>query len=307
MFLYDYEKFFNNSIYFFRYTEQMSVFRKIYRPLWSWHCKFHKRAHFVPDKIPNSRKAISLNIIIAKNADAYEKINENLTNIEWSSIRERFLQIQQITPAIVDITIMDVCLTKFQVDKAIAYFKFLRENNYPLNVAVIGKYLRLYFLKRNSLTDIDKTEIVETYNALRKQYPYLDSVTAEHCIVSLCLTDQWEKTHELIEMIKLTTDPGKTVYSALVDAAFKNGKSDIAWKALLEITSRRLIPHDIVYTSHLQYCDLEGTKVFNDRMEEMFEFWAEHSMLPYNRIINAYVDAATKHGWLIAPTTISTT
>lgn len=286
----------------------MSVVHKIYRPLWSWHCKFHRNAHFGPNKIPNSRKAVPLNIIIASNLDVYNKIHKNLLpNIEWSSIRERFLQIEQITPAIVDVTIMDACLTKFEVDKAIAYFKFLRENNYPLNVAVIGKYLRLYFLKRNSLTDIDKTEIVETYNALIKQYPYLDSVTAEHCIVSLSLTDQWEKIYELIEMIKVTTDPGKTVYSALADAAFKNGKSEVAWKALLEITSRRLIPFNHVYMSHLQYCDLEGTEVFNDRMEEMFKFWEEHSMLPYNCIINTYVDAATKHGWSIAPTNISMT
>ncbi|KMQ92668.1 mitochondrial ribonuclease p protein 3 [Lasius niger] len=151
-----------------------------------------------------------------------------------------------------------MCLKNFQVDKAIAYFKFLRENNYPLHVAVIGKYLRLYFLKRNSLSDIDKTEIVETYNSLREQHPYLDSNTAEHCIVSLCLTDQWEKAHEIIEMMKITTDP-------------------------------------------------EGSKVFNDRMEEMFKFWAENSMMPYNRIISAYVDTATKYGWSIVPTTISIT
>lgn len=285
----------------------MAVFCKIYRPLWSWHRKIHRNAYFLLNQIPNSRKTVPLNIIIAENADINEKINGNLSNIEWSSIREKFLEIRQITPAIVDSTIIDMCLKNFQVDKAIAYFKFLRENNYPLHVAVIGKYLRLYFLKRNSLSDIDKTEIVETYNSLREQHPYLDSNTAEHCIVSLCLTDQWEKAHEIIEMMKITTDPGTSAYSALAGAAFRNGKSDIAWRTLLEITLRRLIPHDIVYTSHLQYCELEGSKVFNDRMEEMFKFWAENSMMPYNRIISAYVDTATKYGWSIVPTTISIT
>lgn len=284
----------------------MSVFCKIYRPLWSWHCKFHRSAYFLLSEIPNSRKAIPLNIIIAENIDIYEKIKGNLSNTEWSSIREKFLQIQQITPAIVDSTIMDICVKNFQLDTAIAYFKFLRENNYPLNVAVIGKYLRLYFLKRNSLTDVDKTEIVETYNALREQYPYLDSVTAEHCIVGLCLTDQWEKTHEIMEMMKITTSPGTSVYSSLVGAAFRNGKSDIAWKTLLEITLCRQIPQDIVYRSHLQYCELEGAEVFNDRIEEMFKFWGENSMMPYNRIITAYVNTATKYGWSVAPTTIST-
>ncbi|XP_072754329.1 mitochondrial ribonuclease P catalytic subunit isoform X2 [Anoplolepis gracilipes] len=201
---------------------------------------------------------------------------------------------------------MDICTQNFQIDTAIAYFKFLRENNFPLNVAVIGKYLRLYFLKRDSLTDTDKMEIVETYDALKKQHPYLDSITAQHCIVSLCLTNQWEKTYEIMEMLKITSNPGTSVYSALAGAAFKNGKSDIAWKTLLEMTLHRLIPQNIVYTSHLEYCELKGIKVFNDGMEQMFKFWGEHSIRPYTRIINAYINTATKYGWSVAPTTIST-
>lgn len=284
----------------------MAVCCKIYRPLWFWHCKFHRSTYFLLNQIPNTRKVIPLNVIIAENTDIYKKMKENISNIEWSSIREKLLQIQQISPAIVDTTIIDICLKDFKVETAIAYFKFLRENNYPLNVAVIGKYLRLYFLKRNSLTNIDKTEIIETYNALRQQHTYLDSVTAEHCIVSLCLTDQWEKTLEIIEMIRITSNPGASVYSAIIAAAFRNEKSDIAWKMLLEMTLHRLMPQNIVYMSHLQYCELERTKI-NNRIEEMFKFWAEHSIIPRNCIINAYVNTVTKYGWSVAPTTISTT
>lgn len=283
----------------------MAVYCKIYRPLWSWCRKFHRSTYFLLNQIPNSRKVVSLNVVIAKNTDIYKKMKENISNIEWSSIREKLLQIQQITPAIVDTTIMDICLKDFEVDTAIAYFKFLRENNYPLNAAVIGKYLRLYFLKRDLLTDVDKTEIIETYNALRQQHAYLDSVTAEHCIVSLCLTDQWEKTFEIMEMLRITTHPGATVYSAIIAAAFRNQKSDIAWKMLLEMMLHRLRPQNIVYTSHLQYCELEKTKI-NDRMEEMFKFWAEHSIMPHNNIINAYVNTVSKYGWSVASTTIST-
>lgn len=284
----------------------MAVCCKIYRPLWSWHCKFHRSTCFLLNQIPNTRKVVPLNVIIAENTDIYKKMKENVSNIEWSSIREKLLQIQQITPAIVDATIIDICLKDFKIETAIAYFKFLRENNYPLNVAVIGKYLRLYFLKRNSLTNIDKTEIIETYNALRQQHTYLDSVTAEHCIVSLCLTDQWEKTLEIMEMIRITTNPGISVYSAIIAAAFRNEKSDIAWKMLLEITLCGLMPQNIVYMSHLQYCKLERTK-FNNRIEEMFKFWAEHSIMPHNCIINAYINTVTKYDWSIATTTISTT
>jgi len=247
-----------------------------------------------------------LNALITENTDIYEKITGNLAAGEWKNIRENVLQKnQQITPVTVDFTIIDMCLKASHMDNAIAYFKFLRENNYPLNMAVIGKYLGLYNLKRDSLTDADKIEIVETYNALRQKHPFLDSFTAEQCIISLCLTDEWEKTHELIEMMKITSTPGTAIYSALASAAFRNRKPDVAWKALSDLMLRKLAPQNTVYISYLQYCQLEDTKVFNSRMEKMFNFWVEHSIIPYDKIISIYADTANKYGWSTKLTTIS--
>lgn len=284
----------------------MSLLCKLYQPLWSCSYKFYRRTYFLSKQFQNFKKTISLNNFITENADIYEKITGNLSTIEWKDIRERVLQKNQdITPATVDSTIIDMCLKDHHITNAIAYFKFLRENNYSLNIAVIGKYLRLYVLKQNSLTDMDKIEIVETYNALRQKHPYLDSTTAEHCIVSLCLTEEWEKSYEIIEMLKITTTPGTTVYSALANAAFKNRKPNIAWKALSDIISRKLIPQNIVYISHLQYCQLEDTKFFNRRMEEMFNFWAEHSIIPHNQVILTYADTASKYNWSTERTMIS--
>ncbi|KAG5331998.1 MRPP3 ribonuclease, partial [Acromyrmex charruanus] len=198
-----------------------------------------------------------------------------------------------------------MCVNYFHVNNAIAYFKFLKENNYSLNTGVIGKYLKLYVLKQNSLTDADKIEIVETYNYLRQKYQHLDSVTAKECIISLCLTDEWEKTQDIIEMVKITSSPGTTIYSALASAAFRNGKPDIAWKALTDIVLRKLIPNKYVYLSHLQYCQLEDAKFFNNRIEEMFHFWIKHSMIPCDKIIRTYANTTIKYGWSTDRTTIS--
>lgn len=275
----------------------MTLFYKLYRPLLSHYGHSYKNTYFLTKQIYN-RKIISLNDLITENADIYEKMTGNSTNIEWINIREEILQKnQEITPAIVDSTIIDMCLKNSYVDNAIAYCKFLKENNYPLNMAVIGKYLKLYVIKQHFLTDADKIEIVKTYNALRQKHPYLDPFTAELCIQSLCLTDEWEKTHEIMEMLKITSTPGTTVYSALASAAFKNGKSDVAWKALSDMMLYKLIPQNNVYVSHLQCCQLEDTKSFNNKMEEMFNFWAEHSIIPYNKIISAYAETARKYGW----------
>jgi len=284
----------------------MTLFYKLYQPLRSCSCKFYKNTYVLSKKNYSAKKIIPLDVLITENADIYEKMTGNLLTIDWKNIREKVLQKnQQITPAIVDSIIIDMCLKNFNVDNAIAYFKFLRENNYSLNMAVIGKYLRLYVLKHNSLTDADKIEIVKTYNALRQKYPYLDSFTAEECIISLCLTDEWEKTHEIIEMMKITSTPGTTVYCALAGAAFRNGKPDIAWKALSNVVLRKLIPRNFVYTSHLQYCQLQDAKVFNNRMEEMFNFWVKHNIIPYNQITSTYANTARKYGWSTKLVTIS--
>lgn len=269
----------------------MTLFCKLYQPLKSCSYRFYRSTH-VLKHIFNAKKIIPL---ITKNADIYEKMIGNLSTIEWKDIREKVLQRnEEITPATVDSIIMDMCLNDFHVDNAIAYFKFLRENNYSLNTAVIGKYLKLYVLKQESLTDADKIEIVNTYNALRQKHPYLDSITIEQCIQSLCLTDEWEKAHELIEMLKITTTPGTIIYSALASAAFRNGKPDVAWKNLSNIILRKLMPQNTVYTSHLQYCQLGNANVFNSRMEEMFNFLAKYNVVPRKQIISTYADTSSK-------------
>jgi len=284
----------------------MSLLRKLNQPL-LFLPRFYKSKNSILETFSNSRKVIPLNVIIENNADIYDNIvKKKLSDAEWQNIREKCLQIQQITPFIVDATIIDMCLRTSQIDNAIAYFKFLRENNYSLNPAVIGKYLRLYVLKKN-LNDEEKIEILQTYNDLRKKYQVLDSITAKHCIISLCLTDQWEKSFETLEMLKMTNVPGNTVYSALTAAAFRNRKSNIAWKLLSELMSHGFIPQDIVYTSYLLYCQLEGKETFNQNMAKIFDFWAEYSILPRNNIISAYVDTAAKYGWFGKATSISKT
>lgn len=283
------------------------MLRKLSQPLF-WPHQFCIGSKLLQRGWSNSRKVIPLNVIIANNSDIYEDIKKvKPSSVEWQSIRERCLKLPNVTPSIVDSTIIDMCLTAYmQIDNAIAYFKFLRDSGYSLNAALIGRYLRLYVLKHD-LNDEDKAEILETYSTLREKYQILDAVTAEHCITSLCRTDQWEKSFELLEMIKITTIPGNTVYSALAAAAFQNGKPDVAWKLMSKIMLRDFSPKDIVYTLYLSYCEQQGKEAFNENMVKMFDFWAEYSIIPHNKIMNAYLDAAGNYGWSGKATTISKT
>lgn len=301
------------------YILQMAVHHKLYRYLWFWGYKYQKRAFCLNShneiletgnsQITNgSRKAFSLKKIITTHPDIYNEIvKKDVLNMDWQSIRKDILHAENssVTATTIDSTIIDLCLFEFHVDKAIKYIQFLKEHDYPLHMAIIGKYLRLFYLKRDSLTDTDKREIVAICNALMDKHPCLDSITAEHCINGLCLTDQWERSHEIIDMIKLTSTPSILAYSMLSSAAFQHNKPDVGWDMIHKITSRGLVPQKIVYTSYLQHCEHGDQKHFDNKLEKMFNFWAETENKPYNRVLNAYAEVTVKHGWSGEPTNFS--
>lgn len=300
----------------------MAVYRRLCQSLWSWSFKYQKQAFCV--KLQNeefglhnedkkiladgSRKTFSIKNIMKTHSDLYNKIlKEDQSNTDWESIREDILRIPQITNMTIDSTIMDLCMLGSQVDKAEKYFKFLKERNYPLHMAIIGKYLRLFFLKNQqcNLTDADKQEIVAICDDLMKKYPCLDWITAQNCIVGLCLTDQWEKSFEILDMLIVSTTPTSTVYWALAYAAFLHNKPDIGWDMMQQVASRRAIPWNNTYTSYLQYCQHGGRELFDDRLEKMFAFWADNDMKPYNSVLDEYAAVAGEYGWSAAITNIT--
>lgn len=262
------------------------------------------------DSKPSTKKGsklVSLRYISNKCPDLYNKImKEDLSGKDWQDIREGFLQNPPLTATTIDGIIMDLCTFESHMDKAIQYFQFLKEHDYPLNVAIIGKYLRLFVLKRDQLTDTEKREIVAICDGLMEKYPCLDSITAERCISSLCLTDQWEKSNKIIDMIKFTATPKASVYFALAGAAFEHDKPNIGWDAMQKINIRELAPQNIyMYMSYLQYCKRGGSKLFDNRLEEMFNFWADTGLQPHNKVLNAYAEVASKRGWSAVATDIS--
>ncbi|RLU23165.1 hypothetical protein DMN91_005443 [Ooceraea biroi] len=283
----------------------MSVFCKLSLSLLSRSYRFRKSAKCLSRGINISRRVIPLRFV-ENNADIKDTLaKKDVSDAEWQNIRDKCLQIQDVTPFTVDTIIIDMCMKHSVLDSAIAYFKFLRQNNYALNAAVIGKYLRIYSFKGN-LDDLEKAEILQTYHDLRKKYPVLDAFTTEHCIASLCCTDQWKEAFEMLEMLKITQKPSGTIYSVLAAAAFKNREPDIAWRTLSQI-SHTQVPRNNIYTSYLSYCKQEGKEAFNKNMLKMFDFWSEHNIRIHNKIIQAYADVASEYGWVGKPTTISKT
>lgn len=272
---------------------------------WNHHRrKFCDNAHH--SEARKSKRRRVLEELMTKKESVWEKIlkEELSSSSDWRSVRESVLREESMTETTVDNAVMDFCSKARDAETAMRYFKFLRENNYPLNASITGKYLRLYVAKSRELTEEERKEIVETYEALRKVYPNLDWKTAEHCVNSLCLTEEWERTGEIIEMIKMTSNPGTSVYSSVAGAAFRHEKPAVAWEALSKVVSRKMLPMNTAYVSHVRYCKQGGAESFDERLEEMLGFMRKNAITPREGVAKRYAEAADEYGWRGGKTSI---
>lgn len=172
---------------------------------------------------------------------------------EWSEIRKSILDERRFTSTNVDSTVLGLCR---DLATGKAYVEFLRSKGIALNLAIVGKLLRLYRIQTGSgtLTQADQQEIVKIYEDLRAANPVLDGNTCEHLIVALTLTDQWRQSFELLDMIKLAGVPDSLTYSYLIERCFQEGDIETGWRMLEEQAANKRLPNDEVFLAWLGHC-----------------------------------------------------
>lgn len=86
------------------------------------------------------------------------------TNEDWKWVREELIQSgKTISETNVDSIILNYCIVTQNFNLGTNYIKFLKDNNQILNLAVIGKYFRLYHFMATSqnVKTITELEILE--------------------------------------------------------------------------------------------------------------------------------------------------
>lgn len=189
---------------------------------------------------------------------------------EWSEIRKSILDERRFTSTNVDSTVLGLCR---DLAMGKAYVEFLRSKGIALNLAIVGKLLRLYRIQTGSgsLSQADQEEIVKIYQDLRAANPVLDGNTCEHLIVALTLTDQWRQSFELLDMIKLAGVPDSLTYSCLIERCFQEGDIETGWRMLEEQAANKRLPNDEVFLAWLEYCR-KDRESFRSNLEKMLSF-----------------------------------
>ncbi|XP_017783153.1 PREDICTED: mitochondrial ribonuclease P protein 3 isoform X2 [Nicrophorus vespilloides] len=113
------------------------------------------------------------------------------------------------------------------------------------------------------------------YEQVKGKYGTLDSITNEHVIMGLSVTDKWEICKDILNEIKLTCVPNSIAYSCTVKAAFQNGQFDYAWNLLNEMLEKNRKPNNMCYIAYIDKC-IEDKSI---SLEKLFEFLGDNDLI----------------------------
>ncbi|KAJ8680507.1 hypothetical protein QAD02_016294 [Eretmocerus hayati] len=229
--------------------------------------------------------------------------NKKIEDSQWASLRQDLLDRSLCREVNVDAKISDICLYYRKLDEVLSYFKFLKGNNYNLNLTIKGTYLRMFHVRQKPLTKEEEDEILSIYDGIRKQHSILDAKTATDCALALSHTKRWKDAFELVDMIKITSDVKSTVPSALIVAALRNNDEKLAWKLLNDYEQNQAQPY--VYKEYLGFClrNFVGEKLL-EQVEKIFYFWRVNDVQPQKYVIQEYVDLYKSLGYPVNYTKI---
>ncbi|KAJ9596625.1 hypothetical protein L9F63_012322 [Diploptera punctata] len=182
------------------------------------------------------------------------KVKKPLTSLEWENVKtevcskRRFLNEYNI-----DGIVLLLCIKYKQLGIGLSYLEHLSQIGKKPNFATVGHFMRLCYNCQEE--GVNEQLILSLYDELRAKCSVLDASTSENMILGLCLTSRWREAVELIDMIKLTCNPGGLEYCAVIKKAFENDEVGLSTKCLEEMLQIGRLPRPEVYLSWLDYLD----------------------------------------------------
>uniref|UniRef100_A0A675B338 Mitochondrial ribonuclease P catalytic subunit n=1 Tax=Anopheles darlingi TaxID=43151 RepID=A0A675B338_ANODA len=223
---------------------------------------------------------------------------------EWGTIRKHVLGERRFNNTNVDSTVLGLC-PNLGVGKS--YITYLQSAGLEINLAIVGKLLRLYRFSDTELNEQDEFDIWRMYNELRERNAVLDANTCEHAINALTLTKHWKHCFELLEMIKITGTPDSSSYNCIAAKAFSEADEATGWAMLQEMCEKKRLPNDETFLAWLNYSRRNGQN-FRENLERLLQFTHDNAVflskrvgkellsLPKDSGIMAHESRVTDHG-----------
>ncbi|KAF4531749.1 hypothetical protein B566_EDAN014489, partial [Ephemera danica] len=215
---------------------------------------------------------------------------------DWENIfKEILAKGDYVTPSNITAMIIGICMGNDQFTVASSLMKYLSQLNSKINIATLSKYLRLC---HESWPISGEATILHFYKQLCSQTSIMDANTSENVILAISKTSCWKETLEHLETMKVTCTPGVLVYSAIIEAAFRNGDHDTGWRLAKEATSCNRKPIPSIYSAWLKYCmDHDHTQ---SGAEIMLNYLSENDIaipIAIAKEINTYMESLPDKSW----------
>lgn len=220
----------------------------------------------------------------------------SISNETWDSIRKYGVELTNRNAEIVDSMIFDILRREKCPDAGFNYYKFLKNNNYNCSTIVAKHYLLLSQLKE-TLTDDEKTYILNLCKEIKEQYKLLPAFIADVIVRSLCQIDKWEEAIETIKQFeKHDSTIMKSAYYAVIEYLMKNGKPKLGCKYMFSYIKKGGRCSNQVYSLYLKYC-LQERDMFNNRIDKLFSYWRKYGVIPTKDTIDECIKACNEAGW----------
>lgn len=204
-----------------------------------------------------------------------------------------------------DFTILNMFYDKYHPNTGIYYYKFLEDNNYNPSVYTIIKYLELYYIKNDLITEVDKKHILNLYNKLMTEYSSFNANISNILVKVLIKINQWEEAIKVVEKYEIIEQNLlQKAYNDLIAYFFDHNKDELAYKYLINSMKKYVGPNEYIYMTYLKYC-LKEKHRFNEKIEKIFVLWNTYGIKPTQMIAFEYMTVCIEHGWSGNPTTIS--
>ncbi|XP_018562379.1 mitochondrial ribonuclease P catalytic subunit [Anoplophora glabripennis] len=240
---------------------------------------------------------------------AFESVQINSVK-DWTNVRKAILEHElnrgQYSNNTIDAMILGHCVKTRQFDLGASYITFLNQEKIKPNLATVGKYLRLIYLKnQDSCLESGKPckvseekLIFKHYEDLRKDYPVLDSISLENITCALSLTTRWRQCLDLLKEIKVSVVPSSTAYSTVIASCFSRNEESLGWELLREMLEYERVPQSVAYLAYIKsVAKIRKKTEALEKLEQLFLFLQENN-LKCDEDVGAYIcQTARKLGY----------
>ncbi|TDG42460.1 hypothetical protein AWZ03_011114 [Drosophila navojoa] len=205
-----------------------------------------------------------------------------LSNEDWQHVRSTLTEsYRHVNGTNVDAIILGLCSKAEQLPVAKSFVEHLKTQGIKPNAATMGRLLRVYNAAYHTreLSEAEQSEIVEICDTLQNAHDVLDASSCENLILGLvATTHHWDRALPLLDMMRLTSTPSVSAYSALIAKAFSADQLELGWRLLDEMVQARKMPKCEIFLSLLAH-SAKDERTLSVQLERLFCFLELHDIL----------------------------